>query len=140
MRGWKEEAETGPWSATEQEVIVACGRAMAGLGDKSVDVAIRDVEFVIEANHGKGELGLKRQLRLMRKLAEHELMEPQLHGKHSSRESDRHGLAESSNAAQLGYVSHNKTLMHASCRQPCLPDPSVKGSLGKLLGTYMLNM
>ena len=128
MRGWKEEAETGPWSATEQEVIVACGRAMAGLGDKSVEVAIRDIEFVIEANHGKGELGLKRQLRLMRKLAEHELMEPQLHGKHSSRESDRHGLAESSNAAQLGYVHvpvpHNKTRMHLANNRACPIHPS----------------
>jgi hypothetical protein len=98
IKGWSEEADKG-WTPEESHTIKACGRAFAGMSHMTVAVATKNIEDIINSNHcGRNK---DKQLRLMRKLAEHELMEPQLYGVLSNKDSDRHSRTESANSSAL---------------------------------------
>ena len=116
IKGWSEEADRG-WTPEESQTIKACGKAFAGMGPLSVEVATRRIEDIIDNNHC--DRNKEKQLRLMRKLAEHELMEPQLHGVLSNPDSDRHSRTESANSSALrsggsGTLGHGQDLTPTS--------------------------
>ena len=100
---WKDEAEKGGWNEEEKLVIKQCGNAFAGLPGTDVEVCVAAVEDIID-RHSAGKGTVVKKLRLMRKLAEHELMEPQLHGPLSNEHSRRHSLTEGANSAHHRFV------------------------------------